>query len=288
MKSRTEYLCFEVLDAKPPMRSKQSMKLAEREIPEQARRILGRKHFKALVVLGTVTLAGFVFAADQKQARITEIVRDVRLLEAKTAARPAVVNDTVRESAAVRTGADSRTELVFSDQTLTRLGANTVFSFSSGERTLDGGVILVSAPRSAGTVGISTKVVTVAVSGFTVILERHDNAWNKFIVLHGNGTFRINGITGHPMQLHTGQMVVFPARPTNYPRIVDIDLAKLLNGNLVKGFKTRLPELNLILQDIQNQRKSPPSGGLIDPTGEQITDQAINARPTPPPVGIKH
>jgi hypothetical protein len=49
-------------------------------------------------------------------------------------ARPAAVNDEVRDGTAVRTGVDSRSELKFTDQTLARLGANTLFSFSEGTR----------------------------------------------------------------------------------------------------------------------------------------------------------
>src|SRR5438132_202959 len=138
----------------------------------------------------------FIFAAEQKQARVTEVIHDVRLLAAQTAAKAATVNDTVHEGTAVRTGTDSRAELTFTDQTLTRLGANTVFSFGAGARTYDlgSGAILMSAPKEAGTVRISTAVATCAVSGFTAILERHSNAWNKFILLHGQGTLTLKGV----------------------------------------------------------------------------------------------
>jgi hypothetical protein len=37
----------------------------------------------------------------------------------------------------VRTGVDSRSELKFTDQTLARLGANTLFSFAEGTRDLN-------------------------------------------------------------------------------------------------------------------------------------------------------
>src|SRR5438552_4876455 len=84
-----------------------------------------------------VGVATVLLAAEQKQARVTEVIHDVRLLAAQAAARPAAVNDTVREGTAVRTGTDSRTELLFMDQTLARLGANTVFSFGGSVRTYD-------------------------------------------------------------------------------------------------------------------------------------------------------
>ena len=236
-----------------------------------------------------VGIATVLFAADQKQARVTEVIHDVRLLAGRTAARPATVNDTVREGTAVRTGTDSRAELTFLDQTLTRLGANTVFSFGAGARTYDlgSGAILMSAPKQTGTVKITTAVATCAVSGFTAILERHSNTWNKFIIVHGDGWLKINGISGDPCHLQTGQMVVFPPHPTHCPVVLNIDISKLLNGNLIKGFNGPLPEWNIILADIENQQNSPPGGGYVDPTNQDAIDQAMNAHmesPPPPPI----
>jgi len=230
------------------------------------------------VFLGIVTV---LLAAERKQAHVTEVIRDVRLLNAQMASRAAVVNDAVNEGNAVRTGTDSRAELQFSDQTLTRLGANTVFSFGAGARTYDlgSGAILMTAPKNAGTVKISTAVATCAISGFTAILERHSNAWNKLIVLYGQGSLQINGLSAGPSHLHGGQMVVFPPKPTHYPPVLNIDLAKLLNGKLVKGFNRPLPELHLILAEIESQQTSPPSGGLIDPTSQDKINQAMNAHP---------
>ena len=223
----------------------------------------------------------FLFGADQKQARVTEIVHDVRLLASQAAARSATVNDTVNPGTAVRTGTDSRAELTFTDLTLARLGANTVFTFGGGTHTYDlgSGAVLMSAPPQAGTVKISTAVATCAVSGFTAILERHSNAWNKFILLHGDGYIQIHGIPGDPCRLGSGQMVVFPPKPTHCPQVLNIDLSKVLNGKLVKGFKGELPELPLILADIETQKTSPPAGGLVDPTSTDKVDQAMSAHP---------
>src|SRR5205823_5460758 len=195
-----------------------------------------------------VGVATVLFAAEQKQARVTEVIHDVRLLAAKAAARPAAVNDTIHEGTAVRTGTDSRAELTFSDLTLTRLGANTVFTFGAGARTYDlgSGAILMTAPPQAGTIKINTAVATCAVSGFTAILERHSNTWNKFVLLHGDGYIQIHEIPGDPCRLHTGQMVIFPPHPTHCPQVLNIDISKVLNGKLVKGFKTKLPEFDLI------------------------------------------
>src|SRR5204863_395646 len=136
----------------------------------------------------------------------------------------------VFEGTAVQTGTDSRAELTFLDQTLTWLGGNTVFSFGAAVRTYDlgSGAILISAPKETGTVKVTTAVAICAVSGFTAVLERHSNAWNKFILLHGNGTLTLKGIPGGPCRLQTGQMVVFPPHPTRCPPVLNIDISKLL------------------------------------------------------------
>jgi mannose-6-phosphate isomerase-like protein (cupin superfamily) len=229
-----------------------------------------------------VGIATVLLAAEQKRARVTEVIHDVRLLAAQAAAHPATVNDTVREGTAVRTGTDSRAELTFLDRTLTRLGANTVFSFGGAARTYDlgSGAILMSAPKETGTVKITTAVATCAVSGFTAILERHSNTWNKFIILHGDGWMKINGIPGDPCHLQTGQMVVFPPHPTHCPQVLNIDISKLLKGKLVNGFIGQLPELDIILADIETL---PPDGGRIDPTSQDAIDQAMNAHMEPRP-----
>jgi len=51
--------------------------------------------------------------------------------------RPAAVNDDVRHGTAVQTGVQSRSELTFKDQTITRLGEKTIFSVGEGPRTID-------------------------------------------------------------------------------------------------------------------------------------------------------
>ncbi len=117
------------------------------------------------------------------------MIRDVKLLPGKDAARPAKISDEVRDGTAVRTGVDSRAELTFTDQTLARLGANTIFTFNEGTRDLElgGGAMLLQVPKNAGGAKIKTALVTAAITGTTIMLEYHANAFIKFIVLEGTG-----------------------------------------------------------------------------------------------------
>jgi hypothetical protein len=63
-----------------------------------------------------------VSAADLKEAQVTQVIQDVRLLPSNASPRPAAVSDNVRQGTAVQTGVQSRSELTFKDKTITRLG----------------------------------------------------------------------------------------------------------------------------------------------------------------------
>jgi hypothetical protein len=229
----------------------------------------------------------FVFAADQKQARVTEVIRDVNLLSPKTAARPAAVNDTVHEGNSVRTGTDSRAELLFLDQTLTRLGANTVFSFGAGARSYDlgSGAILISAPKSAGTVQVRTAVATSAVSGFTAIWETHKNNWNKVLVYEGGGWVALKNNPNDHRHIHDQQILIFRADATVLPEPLDFSVcASINNGLLITGFKHELPSMPLLASICEKEKFSPNKSNLIDPTNQSSVDQAVNAHPESTPI----
>lgn len=241
----------------------------------------------AIILVGAAAgIASVLFAADQKQARVTEVIRDVRLLAAQANARPATVNDTVREGTAVRTGTDSRAELRFTDQTLTRLGANTVFSFGGAARTynLGSGAILMSAPKETGTVKITTAVATCAVSGFTMISEYHGNNWNKVLMLNGDGYVALKKNPGDKRHMHSTEILIFRPNATVLPQPQQFDMCKVIDyGHLVTGFSEKLPEWPTLAGLCERQRSEPIKKKLIDPTSHDIIDQAINAFPPPPP-----
>jgi len=75
----------------------------------------------AIVLFCLIGAAPFVSAAQLDQAQVSQVIQDVRLLEAHGAPRPAVVNAKVTQGMGVRTGVESRAELTFTDLTLTRL-----------------------------------------------------------------------------------------------------------------------------------------------------------------------
>src|SRR2546423_2613825 len=119
------------------------------------------------------TLVRFSDAAELRAAHVTQIINDVKLLPGQAAARAAIVNESIGIGTAVRTGVDSRTELTFSDLTITRLGANTVFSFNGEARKIDlgSGAVLVQVPRNGAEAKVRTAAATAAITGGTGLSE---------------------------------------------------------------------------------------------------------------------
>src|SRR6266436_7061198 len=108
-----------------------------------------------------------VSADELKEPKVTQVIQDVKLLPSNQSPRPAVVNDNVRQGTAVQTGTQSRSELTFKDQTITRLGEKTIFSVGEGARTIDlgSGQFLLYAPKKAGGTKIKAGAVTAAITG---------------------------------------------------------------------------------------------------------------------------
>ena len=92
-----------------------------------------------------------VSAAVFKQGEITQIFREVKTLEA-SGAHDARLNEMISGDQSIKTGPQSRAELRFADQSLTRLGADTIFSFQQGTRELElkQGTILFSDSKGCG------------------------------------------------------------------------------------------------------------------------------------------
>ena len=190
-----------------------------------------------------------VRADELKEAQVTQVVRDVRLLPSNASPRPASVSDRVHQDTAVRTGVESRTELTFTDKTLTRLGAQTIFSFKGGTRTLNlgSGTILLSMPKKAGGGQIKTPAVTAAITGTTIVMEYHPDHYD-FRVLEGDADLcqnesknvRLRRRDNEPcpdcVTVHAGQMVSGkPGDCLSQP--VNFDVAQYMASNiLITGF----------------------------------------------------
>jgi len=245
-------------------------------------RVIGILFAFAVAILPTT----FAMLAWKNGARVTQAIRNVQLLAPHAAPRPASINDNVRAGTAVRTGSDSRAELTFTDQTLARLGGNSVLSFGEGGFDVANGSILLYLPKSSGGGRINTAVATAAGSSFTAMAEYRPKSWIKFIVLEGHATASLEHDPGETRALRAGQMIIVRADATKLPEPQEVDFSKLIKNSLLITAFPPLPSFNRILAEAENQQNLPPSTPLIDPTGMNARDQraaATEREPAPKP-----
>ncbi|MFZ0917987.1 MAG: FecR domain-containing protein, partial [Candidatus Udaeobacter sp.] len=235
----------------------------------------------------TIAIANSASAAQLEEARVTQVVNDVKLLLQQAAPRAAVVSDLVRKGAAVRTGTQSRSELTFADLTITRLGANTIFSFNEGTREMNliDGAILFQVPKGSGGATIRTVGVTAAITGTTGIGEFHPatakrpQPFSKWLCLEG--TFHLYLPNGQSVEVGPGKMVTTDGK--SFSKVLTFDIAKLTSTSLFfTGFDQPLASMNLITLESQNQLASSllatTTTNPLDPTRiVNVTSQAVVA-----------
>ncbi len=237
-----------------------------------------------LALLSIAAATTLLFAA-AKQARVTQVVHDVKLLAKKAAPRPAALNDSVTDDTGVRTGGESRAELTFPDLTITRVGANSIFSFDQGGRNIDveNGAILLRVPKDSGGARIHSAAVTVGITGTTVLFEY--NRYSKLIVLEGSCRLWLNGNRAEAVTVHGGQMLIVKPGAKQLPSPVNIDLAGVVHTALLITKFPPLPSLDLIQAVIDSQKNSaqPLLNANRDLTGMSARDVNASTRPSATP-----
>jgi hypothetical protein len=239
-----------------------------------------------VLLLGSATVL-LLTAAQRKGARVSQVVRDVNLLAPHAATRPAHLNESVTEGSAVRTGVSSRAELTFADLTITRIGANGIFSFEENGRNLnvENGAILLRVPTDSGSARIRSSALTVGITGTTVMFEHHRRTYTKLIVLEGSSEAWLTKYPGKRVRVRGGQMLIVKAGATQLSEPVDIDLDRLLRTAILISEFPPLPSLDLIRKVANGQKKSagPLINPLIDPTGMDARDVNASTRPQSTP-----
>ena len=236
-------------------------------------------------LLVSVALTPTSHAEAQKSARVTQVVKDVKLLPANAAARSAAISDDVSRGTAVRTGTESRAELTFTDLTLTRLGANTVFSFDEGSRDLKlgSGAILVQVPVNAPAAKITTAAVTAAITGGTTLMEANVNTPIKMLVMEGKGKL-CSKASGQCEEARGGEMLIAD-KNGNVGKPLTFNVQKVLKtSKLLVTFKP-LPNLSLINNVVEQQQTTSynsPNDGKGSGSNDSIS-QRTAANPPPPP-----
>ena len=222
------------------------------------------------ILLPSLLLAALLplHAAPFTEARISRIINDVSVLNPPSRVRAATLNEVVKDDMAVKTGIKSRSELLFQDNTLTRLGPESFFSFKPGTRdmTLEQGTMLLQVPKGHGGAKIRTAAVTAAITGTTIMLEHVPGKTLKVLVLEGSLRLSINGRFGDSLLLRPGKMVIMPPNAKRIPDPVSVDLAKVMKTSSLVNMddSKQLPSAGLIGAEIATQARSKATEGLVD------------------------
>ncbi len=207
-------------------------------------------------------------AEDLTEAKVTQAVQDVKVVPSGAAARPVVINETVRQGNAVQTGSQSRSELTFKDQTITRLGEKTIYNIGGG-RTIElgSGQFLLYVPKNKGGAQIKMGPVTAAITGTTVLGNVLPSGLVEFTVLEGSACIHLESV-GQAVQVMGGQTLVYDPVYRRLESPVEVDLQQQLTSPLVRDFRT-LPSAGLIQEEIQSQH------AVVAPNGD--LDRAVRA-----------
>ena len=257
---------------------------------------------KYLLLLALAGLALPLHAASLTESTFTEIINEVNTLSAAGDATTAKSGDILKAPQRVRTGPQSRAELTAPDQTITRVGANTVFSYADSGRTLnlEQGSLLFHAPKGLGGGTIKSGGAAAAVLGTTVAVSATTGGGFKVILLEGKG--KVTLPNGNSVTLKAGQEVFVLPGGTEFSKVFNINLDKLVGGSLlVKGFSHELSSLPLILLAIQDQDSQIKSGAASDTgappefflpppapgNGQNVLDPATYDTANHPPLTLK-
>ena len=154
--------------------------------------------------------------AGDSAATVTEAVNQVTHGSLQTPdTYPAKAGTRLQDGEYLKTGAKSRAELELANQSITRLGANTIFNYSvsTNEIDLQAGTILFSKPKDGRQMNIKTASVTAAVVGTTGFAQVHGHVF-LFGLIEGNATLTVGGA---PYNITAGQILRFA--PGGTPQI---------------------------------------------------------------------
>jgi hypothetical protein len=211
-------------------------------------------------------------AAPLTRAEVSQIQNDVRIVTPESAPRPARLRDSIQGRSGLRTGSESRAELTFEDNTLARLGANTLFRFEQGTRDLelDRGTILLQVPKGAGGATIKTAAVTAAITGTTILIEYTPASGNnpgyiKIIVLEGQLRVALKKRKGESLVMGPGEFLMLTPDADRLPEPVLIDLERLVQTSpLIRDRFAQLASDGLIRREIGRQSDWLEIGELLE------------------------
>src|ERR1041385_7861561 len=200
-------------------------------------------------------------------AEVTKVINRVAVVDPARGQQPAKVRDVIKDNLGLQTGEKSRSELLFQDNTLTRIGAETFFSFKTGTRdmTLEKGSMLLQVPKGLGGATIHTAAVTAAITGTTIMMEYVPKRYIKVLVLEGSLRLSRNGRFGDSLVLRPGKMVIMRPDAKRIPEPVDVDIKHIVQSSTLVNFpdSAPLPSMGLIQEAIASQTQSIARNDLV-------------------------
>jgi hypothetical protein len=221
------------------------------------KRVFG--HLPAIFFMGISPL----IAADST-ATVTEAVNEVNhgsLQAAET--YPAKAGTRLQDGEYLKTGIKSRAELELANQSITRLGANTIFNYSAANNEIDlqSGTILFSKPKDGKQMNIKTASVTAAVVGTTGFAQLRGKGF-LFGLVEGHATLTMGGVV---YNITAGEILQFnPGKP---PQIYSFNVPLFLKTSpLITQFDHHLPNQAYIDQEIAAYDELVARGFIQPPT----------------------
>lgn len=205
-------------------------------------------------------LCGRLDASPLKGATLSRIVNEVQVSGAHASSHRAAERDVLDADARIHAGAQSRAEVVFADQTLVRLGAETSLSLQPSQReiSLESGTLLVQVPAFRGGARIRTGPLAMSCGGATILLEHLPGKSFKAVVLEGEMRVSVARFLGDSIVVPAGKMLITSLDATRIPDPVDTDLRTLVSTStlIAAGSAANfapLPSLPRIMRQITRQ-----------------------------------
>lgn len=157
-----------------------------------------------------LTMVSSLGAEGLNSAKVVTVFNDVWITSGSQSppvhAKP---EDVLTNSGYVRTGNRSRTELVFKDMTLTRLGPNTVFSFNrkTRELQLESGSLMIHVFDPSGACKLRAAGVTAGITGTTLICEASSNTTRLFLLESKTKGVALTHASGDKQLLRPGETI---------------------------------------------------------------------------------
>jgi hypothetical protein len=219
--------------------------------------------------------------ASLQNLKVVEAVNSVEITDSSTRKKhSAKVHETFHFGSVLATGAKSRAELNATDGTVTRVGANSLFSINEQKReiNLEKGTLLFHSPTGKGGGMIKSPGATAGVVGTSIIVSATSDGGFKLLVLEGSAKATLPG--GKSISIGAGQLTFIQRGSTAFGPVVNFRLRDQVSGaKLVGGFKAPLGSLQKIKEAVETQEKKIAEGKLegtpLQVAGASLVDTTL-------------